>query len=242
MIFGLLRVLNGVPKGGIPRSQVKPTPVHSGVAVGILVTSIIVIGVMMVTGLSMGLLTACIVGFSALILGSLFVRGVSEASQKQTRLKNMSPPRPAPPTPMQMRARAAVLERPKTVASQKPCAPASVLSPEPAAHVVKPVVKTYQEILTDRELTARMERIAALLIVTCPDCGAGEAELCSYIQTINNPDGGTDAPLTLLDRERSIIVHDSRIGLSIKEHIAKVTDVVAQYDDHVPESVWRYAV
>jgi hypothetical protein len=187
MIFGLLRVLNGVPKGGIPRSQVKPTPVHSGVAVGILVTSIIVIGVMMVTGLSMGLLTACIVGFSALILGSLFVRGVSEASQKQTRLKNMSPPRPAPPTPMQMRARAAVLERPKTVASQKPCAPASVLSPEPAAHVVKPVVKTYQEILTDRELTARMERIAALLIVTCPDCGAGEAELCSYIQTRRSP-------------------------------------------------------
>ena len=103
----------------------------------------------------------------------------------------------------------------------------------PVAHVVKPAtVMTRQQMIEDQELTERMERVAALLIVTCPDCGAGEAELCSY----------ADAPITLLDRERNIIVHDSRIGKSVKDRIAKVTDVVAQYNDHVPESVWRYAV
>ena len=234
MIFGVLRVLNGVPKGGIPKSQVKPTPVHKPVAVMILVISIIVIGVMMASGLSIVLTTACIIGFSALILGSLFVGGVQEASKSQTRLRDM-PTLRIPPSPAQMRARADQLEQ------VRPVPETALEDVVPVAHVVKPAtVMTRQQAREDQELTERMERVAALLIVTCPDCGAGEAELCSFrTVTLNNPHG---APATLLDRERHIIVHDSRIGVSVREHIAKVTDVVAQYNDQVPESVWRYAV
>jgi hypothetical protein len=239
VIWGLFRVgrMLGPPKfkNAVPASQVRPTT-GKGVGAVILVTSIIVIGITLAAGTvanSNGLLIGCIVGFSALILGSLFVRGVAEAHGKKVKLSTPQEHYPVITT-TDMRARAAVLERSKTVASQKPCAPASVPSPEPKAHVVKPVVvKTYREILADRELTERLTRIAALLIVTCPDCGAGEAELCTF---------KPDAPVSLLDSERNIILHDSRIGLSVKQHIAKVTDVVAQYDDHVPETVWRFAV
>lgn len=232
MIFGVLRVLNGVPKGGIPRSQVKPTDVGKPVAVAIVVASIVVIGVMMASGLSNGLLIGCIIGFSALILGSLFVRGVSGASHRQAKLSNLPVPR-ATPTPAQMRARADQLEQ------VRPVPETALEDTVPVAHVVRPA-GTYQQQQEDRELTERMERVAALLIATCPDCGAGEAQLCSFrVFTAANPSG---PPATLLDRERNIIVHDSRIGVSIRERIAKVTDVVAQYNDQVPESVWRYAV
>lgn len=226
MIFGLLRMIGPPPKMGKPASEIKPTPVHGSVAAAIVVISVIVIGVMMANGLSIVLTTACIIGFSALILGSLFVRGVSELTGKQAKLSNLPVPRPVP-TPAQMRARADQLTQ------VKPIPEVDLPDVVPVAHVVKPAtVMTRQQMIEDQELTERMERVAALLIVTCPDCGAGEAELCSY----------ADAPITLLDRERSIIVHDSRIGMSVKQHIAKITDVVAQYNDQVPDSVWRYAV
>ena len=237
MIFGLLRIgsMLGPPKfkGAIPQPQVKPTT-GKGVAWVIILVSVVVIGITLAAGSVagyMGLLTACIIGFSVLVLGSMLFRGVSGIQAQTAKLKKLTDMVPVSPTPQAERARADALERRRAELAPEP-------KPEPAAHVVRPAVdiRTYNEILSDRELTARMERIAALIIVTCYDCGAGEAELCTF-----NPDK-PDAPVTLLDRERSIVVHDSRIGRSVKEQIAKITDVVAQYNDHVPDSVWRYAV
>ena len=87
MIFGLLRMIGPPPKMGKPASEIKPTPVHGSVAAAIIVISVIVIGVMMVNGLSIVLTTACIIGFSALILGSLFVGGVQKYRQAGQALK-----------------------------------------------------------------------------------------------------------------------------------------------------------
>jgi hypothetical protein len=221
MIFGALRVLNGVPKGGIKPSEVKPTPVHSGVAWLIVIISVIVIGVMMVTGLSNGLLTACIIGFSALILGSLFVRGVSESSPRRVQELDIPAPRPAP-TPASMRARADQLARPKPEPQAEP-----EVVPEPRQ------VMTFKQVREDRDLDERMRRIACILISACPACGAGEAEFCTFLP---------DEPTYMLDRDRTIVVHGKRIGNAIKQHTAKVTEVVAQFDNHVPDDVWEAAL
>lgn len=219
MIFGMLRVLNGVPKGGIPASQVKPT-VGPGIASVIAITSLIVIGVMMVNGLSNGLLTACIFGFSALILGSLFIRGVSGARQKQVKLRSIPAPR-REYTATQLRERASLI----TVAPR-------VVKPDVTPIDPRQVV-TYKQIRTDRELDARMLRVAAILVAPCPACGAGEAEFCTFLP---------DEPTYMLDSDRTIVAHGKRIGNAVKTHTAKVTEVVAQFNGHVPDDVWEAAL
>lgn len=219
MIWGALRVLNGIPKMGQPRNTIKPTPVHKPVAVAIVIMSAIVIGITVAAGTvagSAGLLTACIVGFSLLILGSLFVRGVQESLGKQRKL-SILPPIPPPPTADQMRERADVLDKLEVV-------------PEP--RVIREA-KSYGQMVAERELDERMMRCAAILIAPCPACNAGEAEFCTFTE---------GEYITVMDAERGLIAHNKRVGNAIKLHTAKVTDVVAQFNNHVPEDVWEAAL
>lgn len=225
MIFGVLRLLNGIPKASTPASEVKPT---TGPVVGtaILVTSVVVIGVMMVNGLNNGMLIACIVGFSALILGSLFVRGVYGELHKQDQIRTL----PAPPrqeyTATQLRERASLITvTPRVVIPEAPRAREATLPPR--------VVMTYKQVQADRELDERMLRIAAIIVARCPACNAGEAEFCTFLP---------DEPTYLLDRDRTIVAHGKRIGNAVKTHTAKVTEVVAQFNGHVPDDVWQAAL
>lgn len=229
MIFGALRVLNGLPKGGQPASEVKPTDVHKPVAwIIFLVTALIIVVMLATNHLNNGLMIACIIGFPVLIFGSLFVKGVSEVSVNQKRLDTLPTLKP-PDTAKALRARADRL-----ALSQKSCAPASVQDVLPEARVVKPArITTLRELQADRELTERMMRAARIIIAECPACGAEEASLCTFVE---------GEYVTVLDAERGIIAHNKRVGNAIKTHKAKVTEVVAQFDGHVPEDVWEAAI
>ena len=224
---------------GVQRSEiVKGNGIPAGVIAVIVMISLVVTGVMMVTGLKDGLLTACIIVFPVLIFGGWFFVGVSESSKARAQLREL-PSLPNPETELHrtqaMRERVSQLSAVKVPERPSP-APETVAParPEPVAAVPRPrTVKTYRQLLGDRELTERMRRIAGILLADCPVCEAGEAEFCSY---------RPDAMVSVLDRQRQIVVHHARIGHAVKTGTAKVTDVVAQYDGHVPDSVWETAL
>jgi hypothetical protein len=233
MIFGLLRVL-GPPqfKGAVPASEVKPTT-GKGVAWVIIITSVIAVVFMMAHGLNNGLLTACIIGFSALVLGSIFFRGVSGSQGNRARLREM----PGVPSPemtayrtQQMRARAGSLST--TTVLDKPAE--ATAAPAPARPVPqRTVVMTYRQMLDDRELTERMTRVAGIMITACPVCSAGGADACAFTPGIT---------VYLLDRDRGLVAHGARIGRAVKAGTAKITDVMAQFKGSVPDDVWKEAL
>ncbi len=92
---------------------------------------------------------------------------------------------------------------------------------------------TLAQIQAEADLDARMVRMAQILIAECPTCTAGEATFCTF---------QPGQRVTILDRERGIIVHDARIGNALKTHTAKLEDVNAQFEGQIPDSVWSAAL
>lgn len=214
------------PKGGIEASEAKPLPVH-GIVVGVLaVGGLAAVIAMMAQGSpSNGIIWAFVLTASALIIGSLFVRGAQDA------WKVIGNP-PAPPEPdhtaRDLRARAAAIEQEE--ATTETARPASLPFEWPKREFVSPAM-----IADDAELQERLLRVAAILVSPCPECNAEEAEFCAVV--------GED-PAYVLDSERKIWAHGRRIGHAIKIGAAKVTDVVAQFDgnENVPAEVWEEAL
>jgi hypothetical protein len=94
-------------------------------------------------------------------------------------------------------------------------------------------VTTLRRQLSDADLEARMLRVAAILIQPCPVCSALGGQSCPSVP---------DQPAYLLDRDRHLIAHGRRIGFAVKQGTASVQDVVAQFDNHVPDEVWEMAL
>jgi hypothetical protein len=135
----------------------------------------------------------------------------------------------------QLQERIRKLEEPPVRTSKPPrvTAPVRVASRSAVTVPVPRRRTSINDLLSDEELTERMKRIAGILLASCPVCGAGEAEFCTYV---------ADARVSLLDRERAIVAHDARIGAAIKQGTSQVQDVVAQFENHVPDSVWEAAL
>jgi hypothetical protein len=90
---------------------------------------------------------------------------------------------------------------------------------------------TMNEVYAEKAADTRLTRVAAILVDECPTCTAGSGVFCTF-----HP----GQVVHLIDRERSIVVHSSRIGKAVKSGHAKINDVVAQFDNNVPDDVWRY--
>lgn len=241
MIWGALRLLGSMPKPqGIPASEAKPTPVHAGVAWLIVIVSVLAIGIMLFTGLNFAALVIIPIAFSVLILGSLFVRGVQEASGQGKQI-NSTPPISIPETQLynaqRLRARAKQIQTtmPPVLAQHQRLSSPPVVHEPPAVPKPRPApnVVLGKDLRNDRDLHERMMRIARILIAPCPVCKAGEAEFCTFVPDIN---------VYLLDRQRSIVVHGARIGNAIKLHTTDVDDVTAQFEGKVPDDVWETAL
>jgi hypothetical protein len=92
---------------------------------------------------------------------------------------------------------------------------------------------TMNEVYAEKAADARIRRVAAILVDECPTCTAGSGVFCTF-----HP----GQVVHLIDRERSIVVHSSRIGKAVKSGHAKINDVVAQFDNNVPDDVWKYII
>lgn len=159
---------------------------------------------------------------SAFIITGWITRYAGRQHAIDIALKNLpAPPRP-PASGAELRERARQL----SLASK------TAQPPAPVTGALRNV-KTYKQMTTERELTERMRRIAAILLTACPVCQSDGGNLCRFVP---------DAPVSLLDREQAIVVHDARIGTAIKAGTAKVTDVVAQFANQVPGTVWEAAL
>lgn len=219
---------------GIPADQVKPTPVGPVTIATIVGFLTLVVGSFYEYGKVPSWITAGSLLLGVMVLGSLFIRGVSENWRRQDALARIPNPENmvrTAPSASQMRARAAELTSAVITIEQPPAAPPAPPVAVPAPR--SPRIQTRRQILSDGDLDLRLRRIAAILIVECPVCRAGEAEFCKM---------QPGEAVCLLDRERGITVHGQRIGKSVKLNIAKITDVVAQFDNRVPDSVWEAAL
>lgn len=94
--------------------------------------------------------------------------------------------------------------------------------------MTRPRVMTRAQIRLDAEDDARLLRIAAILVQSCPFCGAGEAELCVPIEGYK---------WYALDRARGIYAHPMRIAKAIGNKSAELEDVLAQFDNQMPEDI-----
>ena len=92
---------------------------------------------------------------------------------------------------------------------------------------------TMAQLRAEEHVNARLMRVAAILVDECPTCTAGSGVFCTF-----HP----GQVVHLIDRERSIVVHSSRIGKAVKSGHAKINDVVAQFDNNVPDDVWRFII
>jgi hypothetical protein len=236
MIFWALRsAVNGISKANskpsAPQEEVvKGNYVPGGITVIIAAISLVVILAGVASGhLIYWAIGGCVFGFPVLIMAGWFMGGVHDMEAKQRTLDSL-PDLPNPENEMAaMRQRAAVLEH-TSVTEPFPTRKTSVTPPP-----VPPqrVIKTRKQIATDHDLDQRLMRVAAILVAPCPACNAGEAEFCTFLP---------DVAVSMLDRERALVVHDARIGHSVKLGIAKVADVVAQFDGNVPDGVWETAL
>lgn len=157
-------------------------------------------------------------------LGWIF-RGAGRRTAISNAIRNL-PETQRPATGAELRRRAGELGMASALRS------AAGMPPAPA--LARPRrTGTYRQVMDDQLLTRRMQRIADIMLEGCPVCQAGEAELCRFVP---------DAPISMLDREQSLVAHDARIGSAIKSGRAKVTDVVAQFDNQVPGTVWEAAL
>ena len=223
----LRQVGRGIQPRGVKRTEVRPTPIHKPVALIIVLVSALVIGLSLANGLDNAYLTACIIGFPALILASLFISGAASAAGKQRAIRYI-PEEPAAHSATELRQRANAIAATavhELQAAEPQTAAVSLAEPRRA--------RTYSQGLTEAELNQRMLRVAAIIVAPCPACGVQGEELCAFVQ------GET---VYLLDRERHIAAHGKRIGNALKTRTAKASEVVAQFDSSVPDDVWEAAL
>lgn len=217
--------MRGAPRSGIPRSEVVPGNYIPGfIRALVIILSAAAIVFMMIHGLSNGLLFACIIVFTLLIAGGWLLRGGFRDSAVKSVLPDSSSPGNARYSAQELRERADRLASavvPEDTATEPPV---------PAARPVR----TYRQMLSDRDLDERMKRVAGILIAPCPACGQTEPGL------VCKPLDGME--MYLLDRDRALIAHGARIGAAIRTGTARVTDVVAQFDGTVPDDVWEHAL
>jgi hypothetical protein len=249
MIFWALRsAVSGISQssGKKPPQEevVKGNYVPGGIVAIIAIISVIVVLAGVASGhLINWALGGCVIGFPVLIMAGWFMSGVNDMEAGQRLLDDL-PDLPRPEDEMlAMRQQASRLDygRARTREDRELFEQASVTEPlrerktsvTPVPVPSPRVIKTRRQIAEDHDLDQRLMRIGAILVAPCPACNAGEAEFCTFLP---------DVPISLLDRERSIVVHDARIGRSVKLGIAKVADVVAQFDGHVPDGVWETAL
>ncbi len=118
-------------------------------------------------------------------------------------------------TPAQYRERAAQLAPP---------APPMTI-PAPA----RPATISVKELRLGQVEDARLQRVASILLVSCPYCAASEIEFCKPVA------GET---WYALDKGRGIYAHSLRIIKAVSSGTARLDDVTAQFDGNVPESLW----
>lgn len=108
-------------------------------------------------------------------------------------------------------------------------------APAPAPPEATPTTRlvTMGQVKAEPLDNERLTRVAAILLATCPTCTAEKTVFCT-IQP--------GQQVYVLDKERSIVVHGSRIGHAVKIRSAKVADVTAQFNGSVPDEVWRFAL
>ncbi len=237
MLFGILQVAQmlGPPKfkNAVDPKDVKPTecgPFVVGVIVGLL---ILIVGLSLANG---GQVVAIITPIAAL-MGLLILGGVMAGAGQGTKSKSKAlKDFPVLPTQRQEadRLRTAISERTGVIDRPAKAPPEPVLArPEPVLARPEPMVATRAQVLSEEDLNERMVRVAQIMLAKCPTCTAHDEQFCTF---------QPGQPVTVLDRERGIIVHDSRVGFAVKAKTARVTDVIAQYGGRIPDSVWEYAL
>lgn len=227
---------NAMSGKGVDPKDVKPTEV-GGAVVGLLVAGVVLIIVISLAhgGQVTSLITPIAVILGLLVLGGILAAACSGTQPQHRSLVNLQ----LPPTPYEetVRLREAVRER--------SCEPERPKVPSPAALTVEPVVApapprteprhfpTFKQIIREDAENIRLMRVAAILVDECPSCTAKSSQFCTF-----HP----GQLVHVLDRERSIVVHGSRIGNSLKAGHAKIEDVKAQFNGTIPDDVLRSAL
>jgi hypothetical protein len=244
MIFGLFRAARmlGPPqfKGGIPARDVRPTPAGPFVVGALLAIVGAVVFENETTGLTAGFVNTLAVAGGVLVVGGILVAGARQAPKKQAAVRALDiPVTPHHEAPEDMRARAAQLsaytprhaatlpmEQPaRPPASPRHAATATMERPAQPGARITTVARLRDDVLED----VRLRRVAAILVAACPYCGADEAEFCVPVENIT---------WYQLDRTRGIFAHGERIAASVTAGIAKIQDVVGQFDGNIPDQIW----
>lgn len=249
-MWGLLRIIPP-PKGGKPPDQAKGVgPAGPVVAMMVLaITGIVVADNLMHGSPSLGLLNFAVIACSALIIGGVLTKGMREAMTARRQLDRL-PDLPNPEDELhrtqQMRAKAAQLRTPPSVVIAPEVGlpegyvpPSAALAPPPGTQEARgetadPVAAPVPRVASIRQLREekledeRLLRVAAILIVSCPLCGTGEAELCKPV-----------AGMTWyqLDKDRGLYAHSLRIIKAVLTGTARLDDVAAQFNDDIPDPI-----
>jgi hypothetical protein len=238
VIFQVMRMLGPPNVKGTDPKDVKPLKCGKPVVAAVVAILVFIVATSM-HGVNPAITPLSILA-GLLILGGVFVTGITQSEPKRTHLLEL----PELPTPWQetqelrraVQARSSVAVLPPPV--QAPPAPAPARPRASTPTVTLPVrtkvrTVTRKELLADADLDARMLRIAQIMMADCPTCTAKKAVFCTF---------QPGQRVTVLDRERHIVVHDSRVGNALKTHTASVEDVNAQFEGKIPDSVWRHAL
>lgn len=219
-------------KNGTPANEVKPTPCHP-FAITIVIGILVFIVLTSLHGVN-PLITPLSIVAGLVVLGGIFASGVSDARKSTQALKAMPNPEDklheaqAFRAAMERRAAAPAITRPAP--SPEP-APVDARATTPAPP--RPRLTTLAEIRADELDNERCTRMAHIMMAECPVCTAPGAGFCAF-----HP----GQEVTILDKDRGIIVHTARIGRAIKTRNADVEDVKAQFNGKIPAKVWEYAL
>jgi hypothetical protein len=232
-VFWIIR--SAIRSAGRSRAKSEPKPKGERAPAGALAVLAVFAAMAYVVGTGMltGHLPAAPIMFAIpVVLGFTILGGTLGKARKSTRPRALDHIPAAPSAADEarktalMRAQAAGVQfRGDTAARPLPKPPQA--RPRPAK--AKPRVVTRKVIALDAEDDARLLRIAAILVESCPFCGVGEAELCEPVEGYK---------WYALDRGRGIYAHALRISKALAKGSAKLEDVLAQFDNQMPEELW----
>lgn len=227
LVFRAASMLGPPNIKGIDAKDVQKKPGSGPVVAWILMGFIaLIVGLSMANGGQVvSVITPLAIVMGLVVLGGTFIAGCLSAKSTSARLDQI----PDKPTAQETTAelREAVEQRSSVAVLDRPVKTA------PAPAPARTRLASRAEVLSEADLDARMVRMAQILIADCPACTARSAVFCTF---------QPGQQVTVLDRERGIIVHDARIGNALKTHTAKLEDVNAQFEGNIPDSVWRHAL